>query len=76
MFVEKLGFEAIILHETASSGRTIIDKIENYSGVGSAVVLYTPDDVGKVKSETENLNVRARQNIVFEHGSSYWQNRL
>lgn len=67
-FVEKLGFEAIILHEKASSGRTIIEKIEHYSDVGFAIVLYTPDDVGNVKSESENLNVRARQNVVFEHG--------
>ena len=67
-FVEKLGFEAIILHEKASSGRTIIEKIEHYSDVGFAIVLYTPDDVGSVKSEADNLNVRARQNVVFEHG--------
>jgi predicted nucleotide-binding protein len=67
-FVEKLGFEAIILHEKASSGRTIIEKIEHYSDVGFAIVLYTPDDVGNVKSESDNLNVRARQNVVFEHG--------
>lgn len=67
-FVEKFGFEAIILHEKASSGRTIIEKIEHYSDVGFAIVLYTPDDVGNVKSEAENLNVRARQNVVFEHG--------
>jgi predicted nucleotide-binding protein len=66
--VERLGFEAIILHEKASSGRTIIEKIEHYSDVGFAIVLYTPDDVGNVKSESENLNVRARQNVVFEHG--------
>lgn len=67
-FVEKLGFEAIILHEKASSGRTIIEKIEHYSDVGFAIILYTPDDVGNVKSEPDNLNVRARQNVVFEHG--------
>ncbi len=67
-FVEKLGFEAIILHEKASSGRAIIEKIEHYSDVGFAIVLYTPDDVGNVKSEADNLNVRARQNVVFEHG--------
>lgn len=67
-FVEKLGFEAIILHEKASSGRTIIEKIEHYSDVGFAIVLYTPDDVGNVKSKADSLNVRARQNVVFEHG--------
>lgn len=67
-FIEKLGFEAIILHEKASSGKTIIEKIEYYSDVGFAIVLYTPDDVGSVKSKPDNLNVRARQNVVFEHG--------
>jgi len=67
-FIEKLGLEAIILHEKASSGKTIIEKIESYSDVGFAVVLYTPDDLGTVKTDKENLKPRARQNVVFEHG--------
>lgn len=69
-FVEKLGFEAIILHEQASRGRTIIEKIEKYSNVGFAIVLYTPDDLGSVKAAAEKgeLMPRARQNVVFEHG--------
>ena len=67
-FVEKLGLEAIILHEKASSGRTIIEKIEHYSDVGFAIVLYTPDDLGNTKGKAEELNGRARQNVVFEHG--------
>ncbi|EIT7136920.1 nucleotide-binding protein [Vibrio parahaemolyticus] len=67
-FVEKLGLEAIILHEKASSGRTIIEKIEHYSNVGFAIVLYTPDDIGNAKSKADELNGRARQNVVFEHG--------
>lgn len=70
-FVEKLGFEAIILHEQASRSMTIIEKIENYSNdVGFGIVLYTPDDMGNVKTEAEKgeLKYRARQNVVFEHG--------
>ena len=70
-FIEKLGFEAIILHEQVSKGLTIIEKIEKYSDdVGFAIVLYTPDDMGNAKSEVEtgNLLYRARQNVVFEHG--------
>lgn len=67
-FVEKLGLEAIILHEKASSGRTIIEKIEHYPDVGFAIILYTPDDIGNVKSKAEDLNLRARQNVIFEHG--------
>lgn len=66
-FIEKLGLEAIILHEKVSRGKTIIEKIEEYSNVGFAVVLYTPCDLGKAKIE-ETYKERARQNVVFEHG--------
>lgn len=66
-FVEKLGLEAIILHEQVSRSHTIIEKIEEYSNVGYAVVIYTPCDEGRLKGEKE-FNSRARQNVVFEHG--------
>lgn len=69
-FIEKLGFEAIILHEQLNRGKTIIEKIEHYSNVGFAIVLYTPDDLGNdIKSASNgSLNNRARQNVIFEHG--------
>ena len=67
-FVEKIGLEAIILHEQASSGNTIIEKIEANSNVGFAIVLYTPCDLGASKEEKDQLKPRARQNVVFEHG--------
>lgn len=67
-FVENLGFKAIILHEQASSGKTIIEKIEANSNVGFAIVLYTPCDLGASKAEKDQLRSRARQNVVFEHG--------
>lgn len=67
-FIEKIGFEPIILHEQANSSKTIIEKIESYSNVGFGVVLYTACDVGAKQSESSNLNNRARQNVVFEHG--------
>jgi predicted nucleotide-binding protein len=66
-FIEKLGFSAIILHEQASSGKTIIEKIEEHTNVGFAVVLYTPCDIGGLADE-EKKRSRARQNVVFEHG--------
>jgi hypothetical protein len=66
-FVEKLGLVAIILHEQASGGRTIIEKIESNSNVGFAVVLYTPCDVGGIRGAQDQKS-RARQNVVFEHG--------
>jgi predicted nucleotide-binding protein len=70
-FIEKLGLEAIILHEKANLGKTIIEKFEMYADVGFAVILLTPDDVGGSKaanSAGQALNDRARQNVVFEHG--------
>lgn len=66
-FIEKLGFSAIILHEQASSGKTIIEKIEAHTNVGFAIVLYTPCDIGGLTGETTQKS-RARQNVVFEHG--------
>jgi len=67
-FIEKIGFESIILHEQVSGSRTIIEKIEDYSDVGFGVVIYTPCDVGAKSSDIKNLQGRARQNVVFEHG--------
>lgn len=67
-FVEKLGFEAIILHEQASSSKTIIEKIEEYSNVGFGIILYTPCDIGGKQIANPELKSRARQNVVFEHG--------
>lgn len=65
--IEKLGLEAIILHEQANSGKTIIEKFEEHSEVAFAIVLLTDDDLGKSKME-DNLNNRARQNVILELG--------
>ncbi|MDB4077457.1 nucleotide-binding protein, partial [Porticoccaceae bacterium] len=67
-FIEKIGFEPIILHEQASGSKTIIEKIEAFSDVGFGVVIYSPCDVGKKNDESAELGGRARQNVVFEHG--------
>jgi predicted nucleotide-binding protein len=71
-FIQKLGFEPIILDEQASGGSTtIIEKIEEYSDTTDfAIVLYTADDLGETKALAEigTLQARARQNVVFEHG--------
>jgi predicted nucleotide-binding protein len=67
-FIEKLGLEAVILHERPNKGRAIITKFrEEAAGVGFAVVLMTPDDLGKGKEEAD-LKPRARQNVIFELG--------
>ncbi len=65
----KGGFEPIILHEQPDSGRTIIEKIERFSDVCYAVVLYTECDRGRDKYlPVDQERNRARQNVVFEHG--------
>lgn len=72
-FLGNIGFDPIILHEQANKGRTIIEKVEANADVGFAVVLLTPDDFGRAKSDTE-LETRARQNVLLELG--YFMARL
>ena len=69
-FIETLGLDAIILHEQASAGMTIIEKIEHYSNDADfAIVLYTACDQGRGVHESHlPPKNRARQNVVFEHG--------
>lgn len=71
-FLEKVGFDAVILHEQANGGRTVIEKVEAHGDVGFAVVLLTPDDEGCVKGGTPEP--RARQNVILELG--YFIGRL
>jgi len=67
-FIEQLKLKPIILHEQPSAGTTIIEKIEKYTNVGFGIILYTACDVGAIKGQENNLQNRARQNVVFEHG--------
>lgn len=68
-FLERIGIEAVILHEQATGGRTIVEKLEHYADVDFAVILLTPDDVGGVKTfSPDKLQPRARQNVVLELG--------
>lgn len=64
----QLGLEPVILQELPDQGRTIIEKFEDHSHVGFAVVLCTPDDDGGLASEDAERLPRARQNVVFEWG--------
>ncbi len=67
--IDRLGLSPIILDEQPQAGRTIIEKVEEYAdGVGFAIVLLTPDDVGAKAGDAENLILRARQNVIFELG--------
>lgn len=71
-FLERIGLEAIILHEQANQGRTVIEKVVAHGDVGFAVVLLTPDDEGCVKGGAPQP--RPRQNVLLELG--YFIGRL
>lgn len=68
-FLEKLKQKVIVLREQPNSGRTIVEKFVDFSDVGYAVVLLTPDDRGaSATTSFEQQQGRARQNVIFELG--------
>lgn len=72
-FITDLGLQPIILHEQVNQGKTVAEKLDMFGNVGYAVVLLTPDDMGRRASEP-NESPRARQNVVLELG--YFLGRL
>lgn len=76
------GIDPIILNDQVSQGQTLIEKFEsNANPAAYAIVLMTPDDVGRAKKTPERrdkdtgidlaLDKRARENVVFELGYFY-----
>ena len=65
-FISKLDLQPIILNEKANGGKTIIEKLEENSDVGFAVVLYTPDDI--VLNDNSEKYKQPRPNVIFEYG--------
>ena len=66
-FLERIGLEAVILHERPNKGRTLISKFHEEAGdIRFAVVLMTPDDVGGKQGGEQRP--RPRQNVIFELG--------
>lgn len=57
-----------IVHGHDNEGMTIIKKIDKYSNIWFAIVLYTTCDIGYPKDNDSFKNFRERQNVVFE----YW----
>lgn len=61
------GRDAVVLHEQAGGGRTIVEQLESHGpSAAYAVVLLTADDQGGIKGG--DLQPRARQNVVLELG--------
>jgi predicted nucleotide-binding protein len=74
VLLTNIGLTPIVLHREPDQGRTIIEKIEQHSDVGYAIILMTPDEISylaneKAKPESERkLENRSRPNVIFEFG--------
>ena len=77
----EFGLKPIVLSEQPSGGRTIVEKLEEYSNVGYVFVLLTPDDLGgfvemgskwsrpiRLRKFLKTAYPRPRQNVVLEFG--------
>lgn len=67
--LRRWGLVPLILDQLPSHGNTIIEKLEHYQeGIGWAVVLLTPDDIGHPALDPTKASPRPRQNVVLEMG--------
>jgi hypothetical protein len=67
--IEKIGLEAVILHEQPNQGLTVIEKFISNSSVDFAIVLLSADDIAyNAQSGQQSAKHRARQNVIFELG--------
>ena len=74
LVLHKLGLDPFVLANTGGGGLTIIEALEAEIGPNTdqarfGIVLMTPDDMGYSKADgQENVQPRARQNVVLEMG--------
>lgn len=61
--------DAVILHEQANAGATVLEKFERHAAEAAfAVVILTADDEGRRRGDDGALVPRGRQNVIFELG--------
>ena len=66
-FVERQGHQAVVLHELADRGQTIIQKLEaGTDSIDFVIALLTADDEGHPRGKPELRTLRARQNVIAE----------
>lgn len=69
LLIKELGLWDVVLQDQPTAGRTVIQKFENYAAnVGYAVILLTPDDFGGSQKTPNQVQSRARQNVILELG--------
>ena len=66
--LSRLELTPVILEEEPNQGRTIIEKFEASADVAFAVVVMTPDDLGKAALDPGDPVPRSRQNVILELG--------
>jgi len=66
-FIRKIDFEPVILEDKSFLHKSLFDKLVHHSNVDYCIVIYSPDDIASLNSSNE-IELRARQNVVFEHG--------
>jgi len=67
--LRRWDLEPLILDQLATSGMTIIEKLEEYINQAQfGIVLATPDDYGYPKDNEGQKKFRVRQNVVLELG--------
>lgn len=67
--LRRWDIEPLIIDQLASSGQTIIEKLEeNTDKVQFGIVLATPDDIGYSKGKEVDKKYRVRQNVILELG--------
>ncbi len=69
-YIKEIGLTPVILKKTpAPPGTFLLEHLLNQAGsIDFAIALLTPDDVGALKSEQQELQGRARQNVILELG--------
>jgi predicted nucleotide-binding protein len=68
-FVRRIGIEPIVLIDEPNKGQTVIEKFERNADVAFAIVLFSPDDLGRAATDPPSLEKhRPRQNVVLELG--------
>ncbi|MCZ6625543.1 MAG: nucleotide-binding protein [Deltaproteobacteria bacterium] len=67
--LRRRGVQPLLLFLQPRTGGTIIEMLEGISSQCSAgFVLITPDDEGRLAGSGEELQPRARENVIFESG--------
>lgn len=70
--LEEFGLNPVVLHEQPSGSRTIIEKLEEYSNVGYAFVILTPDDAAYETSTGSPLEILRYMNARTDLQRNYY----